>query len=230
MRPNPVKFSKSEPASNSDDGAPVTVGPPTLHHLYLPKDVSSVGWGGGATEPFARLADNALGLVFPPFRMHAEEVSAAPTSTPQTGSLRAPSNHQDIRSRERLDQKCHAPQGHATLHSHVTANEVLVAGCPQDTCPRGAVSNASGSEKSRKIFTSRQKARPHGRRSKPQKNYEPSDWLGSGEARERAGRDNAPSPCAVYAEEYDKLLRAPLMRPIPLPDHEVRAIKPERTE
>ncbi|KAF8271063.1 hypothetical protein EI94DRAFT_1698373 [Lactarius quietus] len=218
MRPNPFEFSESEPGSNSDDGPQLTIGPPTLHDPHLPKDVPSVDWG--ATETFTRLADNALGLVFPSFQMRGDEVSDVATSTPQAGNLRTPSNHQDIRSCERLDKNCHAPRGHVTPLSHITASEAVVIGCPQDTSPRGAVSNAPGSEKTQKT-KSRQKAHPYGRPSKAQKNYEPCDWLSSDEAKERAGRDNALSPCAVYAEESNKLLRAPLMRPIPLPSDEV---------
>jgi hypothetical protein len=78
--------------------------------------------------------------------MHADKASAVVTSTPQAESLRAPSNHQDIRSRERTNQKCRAPRGYTTPQSNVTANEALVAGFPQDTCLRGAMSHVSGSE------------------------------------------------------------------------------------
>ena len=89
--------------------------------------------------------------------MRADEASAVVTSTPQAKSLRAPSNHQDIRSREGTNQKYLSPQGQATPQSHVTANEALVAGCLQDTCLRGAMNNVSGSEvreQERQIFPS----------------------------------------------------------------------------
>ena len=78
--------------------------------------------------------------------MYADGASAVVTSTPQAESLRAPSNHQVIRSRERTSQNCHAPRGQATPQSHVTTNEALVAGCLQDTCLRDAMNNVSGSE------------------------------------------------------------------------------------
>ena len=138
-------LSESEPDSNPEDGTPLTASLPTLPSPYLPDDVPPVDLG--ATETSLRLADNALGLYFPPFHMHDDEVSAVPTSTLQAESLRAaPSNHKDIRDRERPSQKRDAPQGYAASQSHVTANEALVAGCPQDTCLRGAVNKASGTE------------------------------------------------------------------------------------
>lgn len=66
------------------------------------------------------------------------------------------------------------------------------------------------------MSTSRQKAHSYRSTSKPQKNHGPDDWLVS---KERAG------PCAVYAEESteesnNKLLHAPLMRPVALPSTE----------
>ena len=136
--PNPFE---SEPRPMSDIGTPLTVAPPTLHHHHLPQHVPAAELGATA-----RRADNALGLVFPPFQMHADGASAVVTSAPQAESLRAPSNHQDIRSREHTNQKCYSPRGQATPQSHVTANEALVAGCLQDTRLGGAMSNVSGSE------------------------------------------------------------------------------------
>ena len=144
IRPIPLVFSKPESDSLEDDGTPLTANSPALHDPSRPEDVPPVVWQ--AAETFPRLADNALGLYFPPFQMHAGEVDAAITSTPQTESLRAPSTHQDIRSGEHPNQKYHTPLGHATSQSHVTTNEALVAGCLQDTCLRGAVSNTSVSE------------------------------------------------------------------------------------
>jgi hypothetical protein len=137
--------SESEPDSNSGDCTPLTVSLPTLPDPYLPEDVPPVDLG--ATETSIRLADNALGLDFPPFHMHDDEVSAVVTSTPQPESLQAaPSNQHDICNRGRPSQKRDAPQAYAASQSHVTTNEALVAGCPQDTCLRGAVNKASGSE------------------------------------------------------------------------------------
>ena len=78
--------------------------------------------------------------------MHSDEASAVVTSTPQAESLRVPSNHQDIRSRERTNQKCYAPREQTIPQSHVTVNEVLAVGYLQDTFLRGAMNNASGSE------------------------------------------------------------------------------------
>ena len=66
----------------------------------------------------------------------------------------------------------------------------------------------------------RQKAHPYGR-VKPRKNHGLDDWLSSGEPKERADHDDALSTCAVYAEESNKLPRAPIMRPVELPDDEV---------
>ena len=144
IRPIPLVFSEPDPDSLEDDGTPLIANSPALHDLSLPEDGRPVVWR--ATEIFPRLADNALGLVFPPFQIHGDEVSAAVTSTPQAESLRAPSNHQQIRSGEHPNQKYHTPLRHATSQSHVTTNEALFAGCLQDTCLRGAVSNTSGSE------------------------------------------------------------------------------------
>ena len=144
IRPSPFEFSEPDPDSLPDDGTPLTANSPALHDPYILEDVPPVVLG--AAETSTRLADNALGLDFSPFQMRADEASAVVTSTPQAESLRAPSNHQDIRNRKQPNQKCHAPLGYATPQSHVTANEALVAGCLQDTCPRGAVSNTSGSE------------------------------------------------------------------------------------
>ncbi|KAN0130707.1 hypothetical protein V8E53_011382 [Lactarius tabidus] len=218
--PNPFDLSESAPDPNSDDGTPLTVAPPTLHNPYLLQDVPSADWG--ATGTSTRLADNALGLVFPPFQMHADKASAVVTSTPQAESLRAPSNHQDIRSRERTNQKCRAPRGYTTPQSNVTANEALVAGFPQDTCLRGAMRNVSGSEMPEKVFTSSQKAHPYRRTSKPRKNYGLDDGPSSGEPKKSVDQNDALSTCAEYSEEsYNKLLRAPLMRPIELPNDEV---------
>lgn len=216
--PNPSELSKSDPRPNSDDGTPLINVPPSGPNLR--EDVTPADWGTNKTS--TRLADNALGLVFPPFQMHVDGTSAVVPSTPQAESLRVPSNHQDIRSHERTNQKCRAPRGHATPQSHVTANEALVAGCLQDTCLQGAVSNASGSEKPEKTFTSRQKAHPYRRTSKLQNNYGPDDCPSSVEPKKRADHDDALSMCAEGSEEsYNKLLRAPLMRPIALPNDEV---------
>ena len=78
--------------------------------------------------------------------MHSDEASAVVTSTPQAESLRVPSNHQDIHSRERTNRKCYAPREQTIPQSHVTVNEVLAVGYLQDTFLRGAMNNASGSE------------------------------------------------------------------------------------
>ena len=144
IRPIPLEFPEPDPDLRKDDATPLTTNSPALHDPSRPEDVPPVVWR--ATETSPRLADNALGFYFPPFQMHAGEVDAAITSTPQTNSLRAPSNHQQIRSGEHPNQKYHTPLRHATSQSHVTTNEALVAGCLQDTCLRGAVSNTSGSE------------------------------------------------------------------------------------
>src|SRR6266702_3556292 len=70
----------------------------------------------------------------------------------------------------------------------------------------------------RKCPSPRQKAHPYGRTSK-RRNYGPDDWLSSGEPKKRVEDDDALSTCAVYAEREDnKLSRAPLMRPVALPD------------
>ena len=68
---------------------------------------------------------------------------------------------------------------------------------------------------------SRPKAHPYKRSSKARMSYGPDNWLSSGEPKERTDNGDALSTCADYAEEYNKLLRAPLMRPIALPDDEV---------
>ena len=152
IRPSPFEFSEPDPHSLSDDAPSLTANSPALNDPYIPENVPPVVLR--ATATFPRFADNALGLDFHPFQMHADEVCAVVTSTPQAESLRAPSNHQDIRSLEHPNQKYHAPLGYATPQSHVTADEGLVVGCLQDTCLRGAVSNTSGPEvrEQKKIF------------------------------------------------------------------------------
>ncbi|KAH9072797.1 hypothetical protein EDB83DRAFT_2359151 [Lactarius deliciosus] len=161
--------------------------------LHEPEDVAAVDWGATLSKP---------GL-------------------PQAGSLRAPINHQDDRSRERLNQVCHAHQRGATSRSYVPANGTLVAGGLQDTCLRGGIHSAFGPKKSQKKCASpRQKAFPY-RRTEKRRNYGPEDWLSSGDPKKRAEDDDALSTCAVYAEREDNgLSRAPLLRTVALPDEE----------
>ena len=142
--PIPLDLPESNPDSLEGDGTPLAANSPAFHNPSLPEHVPAVVWRAAGTFP--RLADNALGLDFPQFQMHAGEPSALVTSTPQVESLRAPSNHQDIRSGEHPNWKCYALRGHATPQPHVTANDGLVAGCLQDTCLRSAMSNTPGSE------------------------------------------------------------------------------------
>ncbi|KAH8996806.1 hypothetical protein EDB92DRAFT_1842038 [Lactarius akahatsu] len=53
------------------------------------------------------------------------------------------------------------------------------------------------------------------------RNYGPEDWLSSGDPKKRAEDDDALSTCAVYAEREDnRLLWAPLLRTVALPDEE----------
>ena len=61
------------------------------------------------------------------------------------------------------------------------------------------------------MFTSRQKSYSYGRTSKPGKNYGPDDWASSDKRKERADDDEALSTWAC---------RAPLMRPVALPNIE----------
>ena len=63
----------------------------------------------------------------------------------------------------------------------------------------------------------RQEAHPYGR-TKARRNYGPDDWLSSGDPKEKADNDDALSMNAVYAEEFNQLSRAPLMRTVELPD------------
>ena len=134
---SPLESSEFESDSGSDDGSisPISSRSPT--EQYLSGEVPPVDWG--ATESFAGLADNFLGLQFAP---HAGARAVA-TTTPQARSLRAPRNHQDVCGRKRPNQKCHTPRRHATRQSHATANKTLVVGRLQDTCLRGSVNNAS---------------------------------------------------------------------------------------
>jgi hypothetical protein len=138
---NPSESSDSESDSGSDDGSLSSTSSRSPTERYLSGEITPVDWG--ATEPFARLADNLLGLSFAPSQTRAGARAIA-TSTPQARSLRAPTNHQDVHGRERPNRKCRAPRGHATPQSYVTASETLVEGCLQDTCLLGSVNNASG--------------------------------------------------------------------------------------
>ena len=137
---NPLESSESESDYGSDDGSisPISSRSPTEQYL---SGEMPVDWG--ATETFAGLADNFLGLNVAPSQTRAGTRVVA-TSTPQAGSLRAPHNHQDVCSCKRPNQKRHAPRRHATPQSYATANGTLVCGRLQDTCLLGGVSNASG--------------------------------------------------------------------------------------
>ncbi|KAH9047310.1 hypothetical protein EDB84DRAFT_1557694 [Lactarius hengduanensis] len=194
--------------SDSDDG---TASSATLLEPHLREDVAPVDWGATGT-----FAGSTLAL-----ETHALEARAIATSTPQAKSLRAPCNHQDVPSRERPNQNCHAPRRHATPRSYVPVNGTLVVGGLQDICLRGGVCNASGPKKSQKKCASpRQKVFPY-RRTVKRRNYGPEDWLSSGDPKKRAEDDDALSTCAVYAEREDnRLSRAPLLRTVALPDEE----------
>ena len=137
---SPLESSESGSDSGSDDGNISPISSPSPTEQYLSGEMP-VDWG--ATETFARLAENFLGLQFAPPQMRTEARAIA-TTTPQARSLRAPLNHQDVHGRERPNQKCHAPRRHATPQSYVTASETLVEGCLQDTCLLGSANNASG--------------------------------------------------------------------------------------
>ena len=136
---SPLESPESESDSGSDDGSisPISSHSPTEQYL---SGEMPVDWG--ATETFARLADNFLGLHFAPPQTHAGARAIA-TTTPQARSLRAPDYHQDVRSRGRPNQKCHALQRRAAPQSYATANKTLVGWCPQDTGLQDGVSNAS---------------------------------------------------------------------------------------
>ncbi|KAF8271064.1 hypothetical protein EI94DRAFT_632426 [Lactarius quietus] len=207
--------SESESDSGSDDGSSISARSPTFQEDFFPEDITPVDWG--ATQIFTRLADNSLGLDFTPSETRAE-VRAVATTNPQARSLRAPLNHQDVHGRERPNLLCHAPRRHTTPQSYVTASETLVAGCLQDTCLPGSVDNASGPKTSQKMCTTlRQKTHPYGR-TKVRRNYGPDDWLSSSDPKERTDNDDALTTSAVYAEEANNPLRAPIMRPVELPD------------
>ncbi|KAI9441505.1 hypothetical protein H4582DRAFT_1933139 [Lactarius indigo] len=210
---HPTSFlgSEHDSDSDSDDG---TASSATLYEPHLPEDVVPVDWGAAETTS---LVDNALAFQTSTLAFEARAVA---NITPQAGSLRAPLNHQDGRGRERPNQVYHAHQRGATPRSYVPANGTLVVGSLQDTCLLGVVHDASGPKKSQGKCTSRRKAHPYGRTVK-RRNYGPEDWLSSGDPKERAEDDDALSTCAVYAEREDnRLLQAPLMHPIALPDEE----------
>ena len=63
----------------------------------------------------------------------------------------------------------------------------------------------------------RQEVHPY-ERTKARRNYGADDWLSSGDPKERADDDDVLSTNAVYAEEFNQLSRAPLMRTVELPD------------
>jgi hypothetical protein len=138
---SPSESSESDSDDGSDDGSLSSVSSRSPTEQDLSGEIPPVDWG--ATETFARLADNFLGLSFAPSQTRAEARAVA-TTTPQARSLRAPPNHQDVRSRERPNQKCHAPQRHAAPQSYATANKTLVGGCPQDTGLKDGVNDPSG--------------------------------------------------------------------------------------
>ena len=134
---SPLESTEFESDSGSNDGS-VSSRSPTEQYL---SGEMPVDWG--ATETFAGLADNFLGLHFAASQRRAGARAVATTS-PQARSLRAPPYHQDVRSRRRPNQKCHAPQRHAAPQPYATANKTLVGWCPQDTGLQDGVSNASG--------------------------------------------------------------------------------------
>ena len=135
---SPLEPSESESDSGSEDGSisPISSRSPTEQYL---SGEMHVDWG--ATETFAGLADNFLGLHFASSQTRAGARAVATTS-PQARSLRAPPYHQDVCSCGRPKPKCHAPRREATLRSYATP-KTLVGECPQDTGLQDGVSNAS---------------------------------------------------------------------------------------
>ena len=135
----PLESSESVSDYGSDDGSisPISSRSPTEQYL---SGEMPVDWG--ATETFAGLADNSLGLHFVPSQRAGARAVA--TTSPQARSLRAPRYHQDVCNCGRPKLKCHALQRHATLQSYATANKTLVCECPQDTGMQDGVRNTSG--------------------------------------------------------------------------------------
>ncbi|KAH9067757.1 hypothetical protein EDB87DRAFT_1678143 [Lactarius vividus] len=206
---SPLEALKSLPSPFEVLGYPHTWQMST--NFFGSEDVAPVDCGA------TRLADNALQFQTSALALEAKAL----TTTPLAGSLRAPINHQGGRGRDRPNQECYAHQRGATPGAYVPANGTLVVGSQQDTRMRGGMSCASSPKKSqRKCPPSRQKAFPY-RRTVKRRNYGPEDWLSSGDPKTTAANDDALSTSAVYAERVDgRLLLAPLLRPVALPDEE----------
>ncbi|KAI0250093.1 hypothetical protein BJV78DRAFT_1283550 [Lactifluus subvellereus] len=201
---SPFESSDSDSCSDSDDGTLSVVSAnqsPYIRECSLSSGICPVDWSDIGIP--AGVEENALGLIFSS-QACTLEARAIATPIPQAGSLRAPPNHQDVRSCDRPNRDCHSHQRHAATPSYVPANDTLVGGCPQDIRLRGDVSDASVLRKLQELRW----------------NQGPENWLGAGEPGQGAD-DDAVNAWVVGGKAYDPRLQyAPQMRSVALPDEE----------
>ena len=147
---SPFDSSDSDSSSDCGDDALSVLSlnlPPVFHKSPLSKDVSLIDWEDIETPEI--MGSNALGLIF----MSGEDVFEAkevPTFTQQAESLRAPRNHQDVRSCDRPDQKHQMLQEHLAFQSDSPTDETLVRKFPQDIGLPSDVSDSFGSKVSKR--------------------------------------------------------------------------------
>jgi hypothetical protein len=222
--------SDSDCSSDSEDGSLLEVSvnlSSTTLEPSSPKYGSLFCWEG---PPIAE--SNALGLIFTSEAVVLKAQGVA-TSTPQAESLRAPPHHQDARSCDGPSQKHQAQREHLAPQPDSPADDTLAGRRPQDICLRADVSDASGPEVSRhnreaaqvdkralQIFQELcsfpcQRAYPYFESRKPGRDDDLEDWQSCRDPGQLEGAT------AMNAQPSDwELLRAPRIRPIPLPEEE----------
>jgi hypothetical protein len=199
------------------------------------RDVLHFDWEG--TEVPAIRQSNALNLVCMLDDVDLEAQTVATFDT-QVESLRTPPIHQGARSIERPNQKNQERHEHLVPQFESSANELLVGGCPQDICLRADVSDASGLKVSRhtaeKPFQSinrayqrfqgcqRADADPEPHKPHSDDDMEDGSNIGHPGRPEAVAAVERVSMHAMGAPPNDsEPLRAPRMRPIPLPKEDM---------
>ena len=208
----PFDSSGSDCSSNSHAGP-----------LFSVSEIPSIGLG----------ESNALGL-----ELTSETVilraQAVATPTPQAESLEAPPYHQDARSCDSPNQEHHPQQGHLVPQPDRLADETLVGGWPQDIHLGGDVNNTYGL----KVSGNNRETTPVDRKAfqGTQRLYKADFCPGSctprgddhledqsssrsiGELEVAAAGLNT-YPTIAQPNDWG-IIRAPRMRPVPLPGEE----------
>jgi hypothetical protein len=180
---------------------------------------------------------NSLGLeLMPDDPRLVLEAQKAATFNSQVESLRTPPIHQDARSYECPNQKYQEQQEHLVPQFDSPADELLAGRCPQDICIRADVSDASGLKVSghdreavpqlvnrayqRSQGCQRSHVDPESHRPHRDDSVEGLSNAGHLDQSEVAAALDGVSMDAVNGRscDWELLLRAPRMCPIPLPE------------